>query len=239
MRGMFFRGVVVGSVTAVLVMSASAALAGTGVGGIFNLGQSNTVNAQSSLTGSTGGAELTVSNNSTSGRGMTVNGKGTVASLLAQNTAGPAGAFLVPASQSPFLVNSTHKVTSLNADLLDGLDSTAFKVKCPAGTTLAAGDCVETSARSATFWSSAALSCGIAGRRLASVGDLMAFGHANPGAMTAQEWVDFDYYAVTSQGGSPDFYTSTFSASGSSSSETGGVSESTTHPYRCVTSPSN
>jgi hypothetical protein len=126
MRGMFFRGVIVGSLTAALVVSASAALAGTGVGGIFNLGQSNTVNAQSSLNGSTGGAELTVANTSASGRGMTVNGKGAVASLLAQNTLGPAGAFLVPSGVSPFLVNSTHKVTNLNADQLDGIDASGF-----------------------------------------------------------------------------------------------------------------
>lgn len=127
MRGTFIRGVVVGSVTAVLTVSASAALAGTGVGGIFNLGQSNTVNAGSSLSGSTGGSELTVSNASTSGRGLSVNGAGGVAALLAHNSNGPAGAFQTPASASPFLVNSTHKVTSLNADLLDGLDSSALQ----------------------------------------------------------------------------------------------------------------
>ena len=110
MRGMFLRGVVVGSVTAALVLSASAALAGTGVGGIFNLGQSNTVNATSSLSGSTStGAQLSVSNASTTtgARGLTVNSASSSAALLAHNSAGPAAAFQSPSSVSPFNVPET------------------------------------------------------------------------------------------------------------------------------------
>jgi hypothetical protein len=39
---------------------------------------------------------------------------------------GPAGAFVVNSGVSPFTVNSTAKVQNLNADRLDGLDSTGF-----------------------------------------------------------------------------------------------------------------
>jgi hypothetical protein len=128
MRGMFFRGVVLGSLTAVLVLGASAALAGTGIGGIFNLGQSNTVNATSSLSGSTAGAQLAVANTSTASgaRGLSLNSSGSVGTLLAHNSTGPAAAFQSPASVAPFLVNSTGRVTNLNADLLDGIHSSGF-----------------------------------------------------------------------------------------------------------------
>lgn len=128
MRGMFFRGVVLGSLTAALVLSASAALAGTGIGGIFNLGQSNTVNQTSGLSGSSSGAQLAVSNTSTStgNYGLRVNGASATPALVAHNSAGPAALFFSPTSAAPFAVNSTRKVTNLNADLLNGIGSRGF-----------------------------------------------------------------------------------------------------------------
>jgi hypothetical protein len=54
MRGSFLEGAVVGLFCAVLG-GAAVAFAGSGVGGVFNLGQTNTVNAQSQLNGNTGG----------------------------------------------------------------------------------------------------------------------------------------------------------------------------------------
>ena len=51
----FTRGAVVGGIAGAFVAAATIALAGTGVGGIFNLGQENTVNAQTSLKGSVAG----------------------------------------------------------------------------------------------------------------------------------------------------------------------------------------
>lgn len=116
----FVRGVVVGSLTAALVLGASTALAGTGVGGIFNLGKANTVNGGSSLSGSTAGAQLTVSNTSTSGRAVSLNGSSSSAAMLVHNSAGSAAAFQTPASVAPFSVNSTVQVPSLNASLLGG-----------------------------------------------------------------------------------------------------------------------
>ena len=125
---MFLRGVILGSLTAVLVLGASSALAGTGVGGIFNLGQSNTVNGNSSLSGSSFGSQLSVSNSATNStaRGLYVNGSSSAAALLAHNSAGPAAAFQSPSSVAPFTVSTTHRVPSLNADLLDGIDSSGF-----------------------------------------------------------------------------------------------------------------
>lgn len=47
------------------MLAGTAALAGTGVGDVFNLGQTNTVDAQSVLTGTTPNAELFVRNEGT------------------------------------------------------------------------------------------------------------------------------------------------------------------------------
>jgi hypothetical protein len=62
MRGSLFKGVVLGSVCSALVFIASSALAGSGIGGVFNLGVSNSVNAKTTLTGSTAAAQLQVTN---------------------------------------------------------------------------------------------------------------------------------------------------------------------------------
>ena len=55
------RWALLGAATAALVVTTTA-LGGSGVGGIFNLGQTNTVNGTSSLTGTTGSAQLRVAN---------------------------------------------------------------------------------------------------------------------------------------------------------------------------------
>src|SRR5690348_5723411 len=66
MSGSFVKGVVLGAVVSVLTMGAASAVAGTGVGDVFNLGTTNTVDAINVLTGSVGGnSELRVDNTST------------------------------------------------------------------------------------------------------------------------------------------------------------------------------
>jgi hypothetical protein len=52
-------------VLALTVGVSSTALAGTGIGATFNLGQTNTVNAMSKLVGSIAGPSLQIDNNST------------------------------------------------------------------------------------------------------------------------------------------------------------------------------
>jgi len=63
----------IGASAAALVLTAPTALAGSGVGGTFNLGQTNTVDASSVLTGSSAG-ELKVQNNSTASGAFSVLG---------------------------------------------------------------------------------------------------------------------------------------------------------------------
>jgi hypothetical protein len=69
----FFKGAVVGGIAGSVMAAATIAVAGTGVGAVFNLGQTNTVNATSSLSGSvTDAPQLRVTN---SGSGPGVHGK--------------------------------------------------------------------------------------------------------------------------------------------------------------------
>jgi hypothetical protein len=126
----FVRGAVVGGVGAAVVLFASSALAGTGVGAVFNLGVSNAVNQTTSLTGASAGAQLAVTNGATSGGARALSltgGSKTTQTLQATNpNNGSAAAFVSSGGKPPFTVNSTGKVVKLDADLLDGLDSSAF-----------------------------------------------------------------------------------------------------------------
>jgi hypothetical protein len=60
MRGTV-KGAIVGSICSMLVLLAASALAGTGVGDVFNLGEPNSVDATSKLSGKTKGPQLHVS----------------------------------------------------------------------------------------------------------------------------------------------------------------------------------
>jgi hypothetical protein len=107
MQGGFLKGVVVGSATAMVVLMAATAFAGTGVGAVFNLGKTNSVNATSTLTGSKDGRMLQVTNTSTGGSASGIG-------------------ITVSPGRPPLKVNSSAKVGNLNADHLDGIDSTGF-----------------------------------------------------------------------------------------------------------------
>jgi hypothetical protein len=86
---------------ALMVGVASSALAGTGIGGVFNLGKTNTVNAVTKLAGIVPGASLVVDNNSTGSAATALN-------------------LQVEAGKAPMKVNSPTKVENLNADQVDG-----------------------------------------------------------------------------------------------------------------------
>ena len=62
MRRPFLKGALVGGLCGSLVLVASAALAGSGIGGVFNLGVKNSVNATSTLVGRSAGALLALRN---------------------------------------------------------------------------------------------------------------------------------------------------------------------------------
>jgi len=86
---------------------ASTALAGSGVGARFQLGQTNTVNAITKLVGSVAGPSLQIDNNST-------------------NADATALYLQVEPGKAPMKVNSAATVANLNSDKLDNLDASAF-----------------------------------------------------------------------------------------------------------------
>ena len=61
----FARGVVLGAVVSTVVLIAATALAGAGIGAVFNLGQLNTVNASTRLRGTVTHSMLSVTNQDT------------------------------------------------------------------------------------------------------------------------------------------------------------------------------
>ena len=127
----FLMGVVVGSIVAIVTLCATAALAGTGVGGVFNLGRANVVNATTRLSGDSAGRQLQVSNSSTK--------------------KGAAGIGIdVAKGKPPLVVNSSTKVFNLNADYLDGLHSSALQHRVTASCPAAVGDQDGERERSAT-----------------------------------------------------------------------------------------
>lgn len=109
------------------------ALGGPGyaaTGGSFILGQSNSTNDTSVLAGSPAGDQLDVANLNTgaSAKGLGVLGKSPTAPAanVANAGGGPALSLTVNNGASPFTTSSAVKVANLNADLLDGLDQSAF-----------------------------------------------------------------------------------------------------------------
>jgi hypothetical protein len=75
-----------GAAGAALVLTTATALAGSGIGGIFNLGQGNSVNAQTALSGTTNaGAQLRVDNASTSAGTIGVLGRMSSSSATADS----------------------------------------------------------------------------------------------------------------------------------------------------------
>src|SRR5215469_13518010 len=98
------KSILIGVGTAVAVIAITGAASGSGVGAVFNLGETNTVNATSSLTGSTKHSMLSVTNK----------GSGTALNLQVGN------------GKAPFSVNSSGRVANLNASLLGGLAAGQF-----------------------------------------------------------------------------------------------------------------
>src|SRR6266568_7601380 len=95
---------------AALILFTTTAPAGSGVGGVFNLGQTNTVNGTSTLTGATAGTQLNVKNTSTSSSASGLTGQSsstTAAGVLGENLAGGPGLqAYVNTGAPPLKVNS-------------------------------------------------------------------------------------------------------------------------------------
>ena len=70
----------------------------------------------------------------------------------------------------PSAANADNATHATSADTVGGGQS--FKLSCPQGTTLAIGQCFETTLRAANTWSGANKTCGSVGRRLPTLSEL-------------------------------------------------------------------
>ena len=121
-----------------------------------------------------------------------------------------------------------------NANTVGGQAPSAFKLSCPSGTTLAIGECFETSLRPDAKWTDANKTCGAAGRRVPTLSELDGIRQNN--------------FTV---GVPPNNYelSSTFELSGTGDTQVVmsmdpmgnllAVPLTGTKPYRCVTTPTN
>jgi hypothetical protein len=100
----FFKGVVLGSLVASLVLIAGTAAAAPGVLTVFKLGRHNVASRPITLSGATSQCLLQITNRGTA----------------------PALGLTVKDGQAPLRVNSSAPVANLNADLLDGKHASDF-----------------------------------------------------------------------------------------------------------------
>ena len=116
-----------------------------------------------------------------------------------------------------------------NADKLDGLDGSAYRLTCASGDVLFLGLCFELTTRTADSHSDAQRDCGGDGRRMPSEGELRALRDSDVDVtLASSEWTD--ELSDTDVAGS--FLYAVVGTSGS------GVDESIeNYPYRCVGGP--
>jgi hypothetical protein len=109
MSGSFLKGAAV-ALACVLVGGGAVALAGNGVGGVFNLGQTNTVDAQTRVTGSSAGTPQLQVNNTNTGAGsigMRANNASTAAAVQGENSSTGAGVYGVSTNGFGVLAQSS------------------------------------------------------------------------------------------------------------------------------------
>jgi hypothetical protein len=105
-------------VALVLLLAASSTAFAAVAGDPLKLGLTNTINILTTLTGNVNTTMFRVINNSTTAD---------ASAIRAMNLGGgPALDLRVLADKTPMIVNSSAKVSNLNVDKLDGLDSTSF-----------------------------------------------------------------------------------------------------------------
>jgi hypothetical protein len=131
----------------------------------------------------------------------------------------------------PLAAFATNATNAANAATVGGQAPSAFKLSCPQGTTLAIGQCFETSLRTADTWSNANKTCGGIGRRLPTLSELESARNNNvqvgvpPNNYEMSGSNTFDaqdkYYAIDPSG---NLLRELLTA---------------TRPYRCIQSPTN
>jgi hypothetical protein len=127
MKPTFFKGALVGGIAGAVMAAGTAALAGTGVGGVFNLGQPNTVNGTSSLAGATAGPQLKVQNTNVSNQAVSaLAGGGSGIALFGTHTTA-AGAGPAVEGSSASTADNAYSVLGLLSSSAPGANSAAVR----------------------------------------------------------------------------------------------------------------
>jgi hypothetical protein len=153
------KGALVGAVVSSLVMISASATAGNGVGGVFNLGKTNTVNAKSTLTGATSGRNLQLTNTG-SGPALGLAVGAGKAPIVVNASAGKAykttdtvanATHASTADNATSAANATH---ASNADNLGGAPASAYQRQCQTGAVMGRAE-INGATASATDWTTA------------------------------------------------------------------------------------
>jgi hypothetical protein len=126
--------------------------------------------------------------------------------------------------------SATNAATAGNANTVGGLAASAFRLTCPAGTIAFATACFETGLRADQGLQGAMATCGSAGRRLPTPGELWALAQQPGVTIGVGEQTD----NIFLNGSTREAYNVT-------SSSSDGFSTLTTfpRPFRCVAAPTN
>jgi hypothetical protein len=123
-----FRHALAGAFAAALCLGTTTALAGSGVGATFNLGQANTVNATSSLTGTTAGPQLKVVNANASNQAISAQSSGGGSGIAVFGThSSSAGAGPAIQGSSASTAANAFSVYGLLSSTSPGADSAAVR----------------------------------------------------------------------------------------------------------------
>jgi hypothetical protein len=126
---------------------------------------------------------------------------------------------------------ATNATTADNATKLGGQTAAFYQLRCPAGTQPALGECFETTQRTAAAYSSAMGTCGAAGRRVPTFGELE--GARQNGIAVGVQPNNYELSATITADGTDKVLS--IDPSGNRFSD----AYTTTRPYRCVTTPTN
>ena len=121
-----------------------------------------------------------------------------------------------------------------NATSLGGQSAQSFKLSCPQGTTLAIGQCFETTLRAADTWSGANKTCGSVGRRLPTLSELESARQNN--VTVGQPPNDYELTSTFVFANNPP--TETIMAISPAGSRLT-LAPNMTKPFRCVQFPTN
>jgi hypothetical protein len=124
-----FRRCLLAAAAAALCLTTTTALAGSGVGAVFNLGQQNTVSGTSTLTGSTAGPQLSVRNTNTAYDSILATAGGGAGSAIFGRHTSAGGNGPAVKAESLSIANGASAIYALLSPPIPGANSSAIRAE--------------------------------------------------------------------------------------------------------------